>query len=65
MGEEDFVVVNYKGTVDGNPITDIVKVARGITEQANAWLHLKRNPLVPGPSRRSSEEPRATRKPSM
>ena len=48
MGEEDFVVVNYKGTVDGNPITDIVKVARGITEQANAWLHLKRNPLVPG-----------------
>ena len=48
MGEDDFVVVNYTGTIDGKPITDIVKVARGITEQSNAWLHLKRNPLVPG-----------------
>ena len=48
MAEDDFVVVNYKGTVDGKPITDSVKVARGLSEQANAWLHLKRNPLVPG-----------------
>jgi trigger factor len=48
MGEDDFVVVNYTGTIDGKPITDIVKVARGITEQSSAWLHLKRNPLVPG-----------------
>ena len=48
MGEDDFVVVNYTGTIDGKPITDIVTVARGITEQSNAWLHLKRNPLVPG-----------------
>ncbi len=48
MAEDDFVVVNYKGTIDDKPITDTVKVARGLSEQANAWLHLKRNPLVPG-----------------
>ena len=46
--EDDFVVVNYKGTIDDKPITDTVKVARGLSEQSNAWLHLKRNPLVPG-----------------
>ena len=48
MAEDDFVVVNYKGTIDDKPITDTVKVARGLSEQSNAWLHLKRNPLVPG-----------------
>ena len=48
MAENDFVVVNYKGTIDDKPITDTVKVARGLSEQSNAWLHLKRNPLVPG-----------------
>jgi len=48
MAEDDFIVVNYKGTIDDKPITDTVKVARGLSEQSNAWLHLKRNPLVPG-----------------
>lgn len=48
MAEDDFVVVNYKGTIDEKPITEMVKVARGLSEQSNAWLHLKRNPLVPG-----------------
>lgn len=47
-GEDDFIVVNFTGTIDDKPITDLVKVARGLTEQKNFWLHKKQNPLIPG-----------------
>ena len=47
-GEDDFIVVNFIGTIDDKPITDLVKVARGLTEQKNFWLHKKQNPLIPG-----------------
>ena len=47
-GEDDFIVVNFTGTIDDKPITDLVKVARGLTEQKNYWLHKKQNPLIPG-----------------
>ncbi|MBT7908983.1 MAG: trigger factor [Verrucomicrobia bacterium] len=47
-GEDDFIVVNFTGTIDDKPITDLVKVARGLTEQKNFWLHTKQTPLIPG-----------------
>ena len=47
-GENDFIVVNFTGTIDDKPITDLVKVARGLTEQKNYWLNAKHNPLIPG-----------------
>jgi len=47
-GEDDFIVVNFTGTIDDKPITDLVKVARGLTEQKNYWLHKTQNPLIPG-----------------
>ena len=47
-GADDFIVVNFTGTIDDKPITDLVKVARGLTEQKNFWLHTKQNPLIPG-----------------
>ena len=46
--EDDFIVVNFTGTIDEKPITDLVKVARGLTEQKNYWLHKTQNPLIPG-----------------
>ena len=46
--EDDFIVVNFTGTIDDKPITDLVKVARGLTEQKNYWLNAKHNPLIPG-----------------
>ena len=46
--EEDFIVVNFTGTIDDKPITDLIKVARGLTEQKNFWLHKTQNPLIPG-----------------
>ena len=47
-GDNDFIVVNFTGTIDDKPITDLVKVARGLTEQNNYWLHKTQNPLIPG-----------------
>ena len=46
--EEYFIVVNFTGTIDDKPITDLIKVARGLTEQKNFWLHKTQNPLIPG-----------------
>jgi trigger factor len=47
-GGDDFIVVNFSGTIDDKPITDLVKVARGLTEQKNFWLHKTQNQLIPG-----------------
>jgi trigger factor len=45
---EDFVVVNYKGTCEGKPLTEIAPTARGLTEQNNFWLHIKPDSFIPG-----------------
>jgi trigger factor len=44
----DFVVVNYKATTDGKPLTDLAPTARGLTEQNNFWLHIESNSFIPG-----------------
>jgi trigger factor len=44
----DFVVVNYKATTDGKPLTDLAPTARGLTEQTNFWLHIEPNSFIPG-----------------
>ena len=44
----DIAVVNYQGTVDGKPITDIAPTARGITEQKNFWVRAESDQFIPG-----------------
>lgn len=44
----DFVVVNYTGTSDGKPLTEISPTARGLTEQKNFWLRIEKGSFVPG-----------------
>lgn len=44
----DIGVVNYEGTVDGKPITDIAPTARGITEQKNFWIRAESDQFIPG-----------------
>lgn len=48
LKEGDVAVVNYKGTVDGNPITDLAPVARGLTEQKNFWVNMDKGSFIPG-----------------
>ena len=44
----DIVVVNYSGTTEGKPLTDIAPTARGLTQQSNFWLEIKPGSFIPG-----------------
>jgi trigger factor len=44
----DIAVVNYTGTCEGKPITDIAPTAKGLTEQKSFWVEMQPNSFVPG-----------------
>jgi trigger factor len=44
----DYVVVNYRGTSEGKPLTELAPTARGLTEQKDFWLHIQPNSFIPG-----------------
>ena len=44
----DVAVVNYSGTVDGKPLTDIAPTAKGLTAKQNTWILVKAGSFVPG-----------------
>ena len=44
----DAVVVNYKGTCEGKPLTDFNPAAKGLTEKQNTWLLIAENSFIPG-----------------
>ena len=48
LQDGDFVVVNYAGTCEGKPITDLAPVARGLTEQKNFWIEARQGSFLPG-----------------
>ena len=44
----DIAVVNYAGTCDGKPLTQIAPTAKGLTEQKNFWVEIKPDSFIPG-----------------
>lgn len=44
----DFVVVNYTGTSEGKPLTDIAPTAKGLTEQKGFWIEMRPEGFIPG-----------------
>ncbi len=44
----DIVVVNYKGTAEGKPISEIAPAAQGLTEKQNFWVEVQPNSFIPG-----------------
>lgn len=44
----DVAVVNYTGTSDGKPLTDIAPTAKGLTEQKNFWVDIAPNTFIAG-----------------
>jgi len=44
----DIVVVNYTGSCDGKPITEIAPTAKGLTEQKNFWVEIGAKSFIPG-----------------
>jgi trigger factor len=44
----DIAVVNFAGTCEGKPITEIAPTAKGLTEQKGFWVEVKPNSFIPG-----------------
>ncbi len=44
----DIAVVNYTGTCDGKPITEIAPTAKSLTEQKNFWVEMQPQSFIPG-----------------
>ena len=44
----DIAVVNYTGTCDGKPITELAPTAKGLTEQNNFWVETTSGKFIPG-----------------
>ncbi|HZR20022.1 MAG TPA: trigger factor [Verrucomicrobiae bacterium] len=44
----DIAVVNFTGTCEGKPITEIAPTAKGLTEQKNFWVEIGSNSFIPG-----------------
>ena len=46
--EGDIAVVNFTGSCEGKPITDIAPTAKGLTEQKAFWIEVKPDSFIPG-----------------
>lgn len=44
----DIAVVNYTGTSEGKPITELAPTAMGLTEQKNFWVEMDGKSFIPG-----------------
>src|SRR4029077_19400543 len=44
----DIAVVNYKGQVDGKPITEIAPTAQGLTQKQGFWIDVPSQSFIPG-----------------
>jgi len=48
LANGDIAVVNYTGTCDGKPITELAPTAKGLTEQKNFWIETDGGSFIPG-----------------
>lgn len=44
----DIAVVNYAGTCEGKPITELAPTAKGLTEQKGFWVEIGAHAFIPG-----------------
>jgi trigger factor len=44
----DMLVVNYQGTSEGKPLTDLAPTAKGLTEQKSFWVDMEPGKFIPG-----------------
>ncbi len=48
LANGDVAVVNYTGTCEGKPITELAPTAKGLTEQKNFWIETAEGSFIPG-----------------
>jgi len=46
--EGDIVVVDFKGTCEGKPLTELAPTAKGLGEQKSFWVEVKPTSFIPG-----------------
>jgi trigger factor len=44
----DFVVVNYTGTSEGKPLTELAPASRGLGANQAFWMHVTKDSFIPG-----------------
>lgn len=48
LAHNDIAVVNYTGTSDGKPLTEIAPTAVGLTQHQGFWVEMKPDAFIPG-----------------
>jgi len=48
LANGDIAVVNYTGTCDGKPVTELAPTAKGLTEQNGFWIPTDQTSFIPG-----------------
>jgi len=48
LANGDIAVVNYSGTSEGKPLTEIAPTAQGLTAQQGFWVEMKPDSFIPG-----------------
>lgn len=48
LAHDDIAVVNYTGTSDGKPLTEIAPTAVGLTQHQGFWVEMKPDAFIPG-----------------
>ena len=48
LQDGDVAVVNYRGTCEGKPLTDLAPTAVGLTSKENFWVLIKPDAFLPG-----------------
>ncbi|NJR13338.1 MAG: hypothetical protein HC779_02495, partial [Phyllobacteriaceae bacterium] len=48
LANGDVAVVNYSGTSEGKPLTEIAPTAQGLTAQQGFWVEMKPDSFIPG-----------------
>jgi trigger factor len=48
LASGDIGVVNYTGTSEGKPLTEIAPTAKGLTQQQGFWVEMKPDSFIPG-----------------
>jgi trigger factor len=48
LQNDDIAVVNYAGTCEGKPISEVAPAAQGLTQKSNTWIAVKKDSFVPG-----------------
>jgi trigger factor len=46
--EGDYVVINYAGTSEGQPLIEVAPTARSLAEKKNFWVEVKPDSFIPG-----------------